>query len=605
MHRLLNDRYRVMKPIARGGMAEVWEGYDERLSRPVAVKILKAHLAADTSFLERFRREAITAARLAHPNVVATFDTGVDHRTNPPRPDVAYIVMELVRGETLRQLLRRQGPLPAPLAVAIATQITDALAHAHRAGLVHRDIKPANVLVAEDGWDDTPQVKVTDFGIAKVTEGMGLDLTRTGMVLGTPKYLSPEQIQGEEPDARADLYALGVVLFEMLAGKPPFAESTEMATALAHLNNPPPDLHELRPDLPPSLIEVVQALLAKNPVDRVPSAVALRRRLNQVGRVLGSPAIPNPNPDDTNGTSWLDSNNRGDGQVPEGWPEPPAAPSPANSQTGSNGSTAPEHRTPTRPDGRAATRPVTRTAIAPRGSADESRVGQVGPARPPHAPFPLPPKRVAETRTARAHRTGRTLSVIVGILLVAAVIVVALLLANPRRPTTPAANTGTGTHHHFSGGSPPVSAKTIPIVNVTEVIAPGHSLDNPGALPYAYDNNTSTAWESDHYQSPNWGGYYSGLGLAIHLNANVTCDTLTVTSVTQDWSAQVFVSSHNSPSVSGWGSAIASRTGINDSATFSLGHRQGTWVLLWLTSTGNTNGAYQMSVSNLSVTGTP
>src|SRR5581483_4827749 len=210
---MLGGRYRLVAPVARGGMAEVWEAHDEVLSRPVAVKVLQPHLAADEIFLERFRREAVTAARLAHPNVVATFDTGLDCGT-------AYIVMELVRGRNLRQLLNDEGRLEPWLAVAIGRQVADALAYAHQAGLVHRDVKPANILLVEDEWGSV-RVKVTDFGIAKAGAGSG-DLTRTGIVLGTPKYLSPEQIKGLEPDARADLYSLGVVLYEMLTGVPPF-----------------------------------------------------------------------------------------------------------------------------------------------------------------------------------------------------------------------------------------------------------------------------------------------------------------------------------------------------------------------------------------------
>ena len=163
--RILGGRYRLVRPIARGGMAEVWEGHDEVLSRPVAVKVLRAHLAEDGVFLERFRREAVTAARLAHPGVVSTFDTGVDSGT-------AYIVMELVRGCTLRELLSDYGPLEPWLAVAITRQIADALAYAHQAGLVHRDIKPANVLLTDDEWGGL-RVKVTDFGIAKASTRPG------------------------------------------------------------------------------------------------------------------------------------------------------------------------------------------------------------------------------------------------------------------------------------------------------------------------------------------------------------------------------------------------------------------------------------------------
>jgi tRNA A-37 threonylcarbamoyl transferase component Bud32 len=279
--RVLGGRYQLARLLARGGMAEVWEGHDATLSRPVAVKILQNHLAADAIFVERFRREAVTAARLGHHAIVATYDAGIDSGT-------AYIVMELVRGRTLRQFLTSTGALDPALAVGIAMQIADALAYAHRCGLIHRDVKPANVLLCdEDGA--VPQVKVTDFGIAKTTAELGQDLTATGTVLGTPKYFSPEQVEGRhEPDARSDLYALGVVLFEMLTGRVPFDGPTEMATALAHLRDTPPSVTALRPAVPPAVDSLVQKLLAKSPADRPPTAVAARQALELLASDLAA-----------------------------------------------------------------------------------------------------------------------------------------------------------------------------------------------------------------------------------------------------------------------------------------------------------------------------
>ena len=273
--RVLLGRYRMVQPIARGGMAEVWEGYDDVLARPVAVKILHPHLAADANFIERFRREAVAAAKLAHPGIVATFDTGTDD-------DVAFIVMELVRGRTLRQAMEETGRLPGSLAVTIAAEVADALDHAHRTGLVHRDIKPANILLPDPDGSTGPvvRVKVADFGIAKLdTTSDFADLTQTGAIVGTAKYLSPEQVQGHPPDARSDEYALGVMLYEMLCGRPPYVGETELATALQHVRGQLLAPSQLDPSISRSLEEVVLRAMARDPEDRYPSVSELRAAL--------------------------------------------------------------------------------------------------------------------------------------------------------------------------------------------------------------------------------------------------------------------------------------------------------------------------------------
>lgn len=265
----------MVRPIARGGMAEVWEGHDEVLARPVAIKVLHPHLAADAGFVERFRREAVAAAKLAHPGIVATFDAGSDG-------DVAFIVMELVRGRTLRDAMEQAGKLPAPMAVAIAAAVADGLDHAHRAGLVHRDIKPANILLPDHDGSTGPlvRVKVADFGIVKLQSASGLtDLTQTGAIVGTAKYLSPEQVTGHTPDARSDEYALGVMIYEMLCGRPPYAADTELATALQHVRGDLLAPSQLDPDIPRSLEAVVMRAMAKDPDDRYRSLAEFRSAL--------------------------------------------------------------------------------------------------------------------------------------------------------------------------------------------------------------------------------------------------------------------------------------------------------------------------------------
>jgi serine/threonine-protein kinase len=263
-------------------MASVWLARDELLGRRVAVKVLHTDLAGDEKLRARFRQEAIAAAGLSHPNVVATYDTGEDD-------DLAFIVMELVEGESLRQMLDRKGALDVGTSVNIARQVSAALEVAHRNGIVHRDVKPANVLVPREG-----PVKVTDFGIAKATGGG--DFTRTGMVVGTARYLSPEQVQGQPTDARTDVYALGLVLYEMLAGRPAYQGDSEMATALARLTGPPKPITSIRPGVPAGLASVVDHALQPDPAHRIPSAAALGELLERGPNAPPIPPRPRPAP---------------------------------------------------------------------------------------------------------------------------------------------------------------------------------------------------------------------------------------------------------------------------------------------------------------------
>ena len=248
-------------------MGTVWRGEDPLLARSVAVKTLDPRLAEDDDLRARFRREAVAAAAVAHPNIVATYDTGEDD-------GVAYIVMELVEGATLRQAIDLHGALPPARAADIAAQVADALAAAHARGLVHRDVKPSNVLVQLDG-----RVKVTDFGIAKAADQSTDELTRTGSVMGTARYLAPEQLEGRPVDERADVYSLGLVLFEMLAGETPFGAETDIATAVARLTSQPPRLGDLRPNITPGLAHVADRALARDPEERWPNAAAMRDAL--------------------------------------------------------------------------------------------------------------------------------------------------------------------------------------------------------------------------------------------------------------------------------------------------------------------------------------
>ncbi len=275
--RVLAGRYQLGALIASGGMAQVWQGTDEVLQRQVAVKLLHPHLAADATFVARFRQEAVAAARLAHPGIVSIYDTCSDGGHEA-------IVMELVAGPTLRQRLDDPAPIDPWQAAGLAAQVAEALDAAHRAGLVHRDIKPANVLLCGDG-----RVKVADFGIAKAVADA--DLTQPGLMVGTAKYLAPEQVRGGAVDSRTDIYSLGVVLYEMLCGRPPFAGDTDAATALARLHSDPLRPRQVRASVPKPLEEIVCRAMARDPDDRYGSAADLRAAL------LAAGATPSPAPD--------------------------------------------------------------------------------------------------------------------------------------------------------------------------------------------------------------------------------------------------------------------------------------------------------------------
>jgi eukaryotic-like serine/threonine-protein kinase len=276
---IYNGRYELHRQIARGGMADVFLARDQLLDRPVAVKVLFPQFASDPSFVERFRREAQSAANLNHPNIVGVYDWGEEKGTY-------FIVMEYVDGRSLAEILRAEGMLHPDRAADITTDVAAALSFAHRNGVVHRDIKPGNVIIAPSG-----QVKVTDFGIARAFGGGGADanLTQTGSVMGTATYFSPEQAQGQSVDPRSDLYSLGVVLYEMLASRPPFTGDSAVTIAYKQVQEAPVPPSSINTRIPGSIEAIVMKLLAKSPADRYPSAEDLRADLRRFRE--GQPVI--------------------------------------------------------------------------------------------------------------------------------------------------------------------------------------------------------------------------------------------------------------------------------------------------------------------------
>lgn len=262
MSSLLGGRYLLGEMIGTGGMADVYIAKDQRLSREVAVKILRSDLAKDPSFVARFRKEAKAAAGLNHPAIVAVYDSGEE-----PAP---YIVMELVSGHTLRELIHDGERLPLQRALEITEGVLAGLEYSHARQIVHRDIKPANVMITDKG-----DVKVMDFGIARAMDDLGATLTNTWNVVGTAQYLSPEQAVGESADLRSDIYSTGCLLFELLSGEPPFTGETPVSIAYQHASSTAPLIRTLQPDLPEGIETVLAVALAKKPEDRYQSAQAM------------------------------------------------------------------------------------------------------------------------------------------------------------------------------------------------------------------------------------------------------------------------------------------------------------------------------------------
>ncbi len=262
-----NGRYELREPIATGGMATVYKAWDTRVERVVAVKVLRSLAKTDRSAIERFRREAHAAARLSHPNAVTIYDFLEEQGEH-------YLIMEYVDGINLKQYLAQKGTIPPAEAVEITCQVCSVLQVAHTQGFIHRDIKPQNIMIAKDG-----QAKLTDFGIVRVMEAAGL--TNSGIVLGTADYLAPEQARGEPLSPASDLYSLGVVLYEMLAGRPPFIGTSAVQVAMQHVNNVPPPPSKYNPNIPKPLELVIKKALQKEPERRYPDAEAMRKALRE------------------------------------------------------------------------------------------------------------------------------------------------------------------------------------------------------------------------------------------------------------------------------------------------------------------------------------
>jgi serine/threonine-protein kinase len=270
---LIAGRYELEKLVGSGGMSKVYRAHDRLLERTVALKILHEHYSQDDEYVERFRREARAVAQLAHPNIVTVIDRG-EHEGRQ------FIVFEYVDGENLKQLVQREGPLPARQVIELGLQVARALASAHARGVVHRDVKPQNVLLSDEGLP-----KVTDFGIARTSDVESVTLT--GTVMGTSEYISPEQARGEAVDFRSDVYSLGAILFELCTGDVPYPGENPVSVAMRHLHEPVPSVRQRRPDLPSRLDAAIRRAMAKDPAERFGSMGELIAELEACLRGLG------------------------------------------------------------------------------------------------------------------------------------------------------------------------------------------------------------------------------------------------------------------------------------------------------------------------------
>lgn len=526
---LLAGRYRLLSPIATGGMAQVWRAEDTVLGRQVAAKVLHPHLATDQAFLIRFQREAIAAARLSHRSIVAIFDTVSDSGTEA-------IIMELLEGRTMRAVLDENGPLPVRDLIDIGIQIAEALSEAHRGGVVHRDVKPSNILLCPDR-----RVMVTDFGIAKA--GEDTDLTVTGTLLGTAKYLSPEQVLGDDVDPRSDLYSLGIVLYEAAAGRAPFRAETDAATALARLHQTPRPLSGYRSDLPPQLISIIDRLMARDPDHRWTRAVDVRTALASLISASPDPSVDDTAVDSVDRTVLLHS--------PDDTGLVGAIPAPTLQESGE---------------------PSQRNARDPEVLAEERTPDETD----DHPGF------------LSSERSWMMPALIV-LTLAGALALAGLLLTQPgigiddssATPTIPA---GDGV------ALTPTNELVEPtIVSLTTLDPPslgGDGSENDNLLPQAYDGDEDSSWRTDKYTRAGFAGLKPGVGLVVDLGGTARVDELSLQTNTDGWAMSIFVGDDFDSGPDTWGDPVTAGQDLDGLERFDLEGSRGTKVLLWLTEPG-------------------
>jgi eukaryotic-like serine/threonine-protein kinase len=568
---VLAGRYQLERRIGQGGMAEVWVATDTDLDRKVAVKWLRTNLATDPVVTERFRREAIAVARLSHPNIVAVHDVFVHDGRQA-------VVMQLVDGKSLRQLLDTQKRLGPELTIHIGAAIAGALDEAHRAGFVHRDVKPGNILVTSDG-----RVLLTDFGIAKGLTPGDDDLTSDNVMMGTAKYLSPEQVRGRRLDGRADLYSLSLVLYECLAGRVPFLGETDADTALARLQRDPTDLGHLRPTLPIGLVNLIHRTLARNPAHRPQSGADLRASLLAVDTsppaIDGTPAelperLANP-PARALGA--------GPGNPGRPGPAPPATTTTTTTTTGTTGAV------PAIPGEPRITGQVPVTAAVPAASADVTPTQRPGDRD--HTPTAIEPLRGRPAR--RDQQRFAPSLMVVGVLLVVALVTAGLLVIGVNRGDSPGdlpAGTvvpgGAATTAPGAAPAPPAGAVTIATIQAWDPDGDnGTENDTQAGLAIA-DGSASTSWPTECYSNQYLSGK-RGVGLILGLSA-ASAGTLSVESINAPYQLDIYTAAGATAPTDLGGWTKVGETAFDDtpgvvSATVPT---PATFVLVWLKELG-------------------
>jgi eukaryotic-like serine/threonine-protein kinase len=544
----LGQRYVLESRIARGGMGSVWRARDDVLARTVAVKVLHPSLSDDDDFIERFRREAYAAASLTHPNIVAIYDTGHDESAGGPgRPEATshYIVMEYCSRGALDDLLRSEGSLEPERVLSIGSKVCSALGYAHRAGVIHRDVKPANVLIAEDG-----SLKVADFGIAKAAFAAG-DITTTGVILGTVTHISPEQARGEDPDARSDLYATGVLLYELLVGRPPFMAETEIGTAIQHLHDEPPPPRSIKPRIPKKVEEIVLKALEKDPDDRYSSAEEMRAAI-----------------DSARGTWAVDAVDGG-----YGWAAPAAD---VVDDEAAEGDTLRTQRLASAAPLDEAGGAGPRSGAQPAGPVGSFPAGAGRRAWRGNGELPGAPGEAAHSRTGPRRRGA---AIAAAALLVAA-IGVATFLSVSNEDVRGGQNRGKGgSGRRDSGGS---SGDLLAVQGAADLDPYGDNEEHSDEVGLSTDNNPQTAWETENYRSSLELLGKPGVGLVFDLGNSRTVGRVEVMSNDPGYSLELRQSDTQASDDTGF-QIVDDASGAPPVTSFEFDPVEARYWLVWIT----------------------